>query len=333
MAQKIVGFYRDRSTADQVKEELINSGFDRSSINTFAGQQGQEGPSFWQEVKNFFGFAEDNDRELYAEATRRGGVAVAVSVDGDQSGEESRAIAIMQRHQPMDLDRSAEDWRAKGWQGSGAASQARGPAAGNAMAAGSENRAAQGANVVPVVEEELKVGKRQVQSGGVRIHTRVTERPVEQQVQLREEHVSVERRPADRPINPGDEAFRERIVQATATSEEAVVGKTARVVEEVVVNKDVEQKTQTVRDTVRRTDVEVERPAAGAQRGQTSGQGQFAPDQFVSQLSQDPRFRGRDWDSLEPEARRSFEERYPGSAWEQFKEVIHRGYDKVRQRT
>ena len=124
----------------------------------------------------------------------------------------------------------------------------------------SSTAAQQGEGVarLPVVEEELRIGKREVQTGGVRVRQEVSERPVEEQVNLREERVSVERRPVDRPI--GDAAaFQERTIEATETSEQAVVAKEARVVEEVVVNKEVEQRAETVRDTVRRTDVKVEK--------------------------------------------------------------------------
>ncbi len=107
-----------------------------------------------------------------------------------------------------------------------------------------------------VVEEDIQVGKRQVEGGGVRASTHVTETPVEKEVQLHEEHVEVERRPVDRPADA--DAFREQPIEATEYSEEAVVSKQARVIEEVVLNKDVRDRTETVRDTVRRTDVEVE---------------------------------------------------------------------------
>ena len=113
--------------------------------------------------------------------------------------------------------------------------------------------------VIPVVEEELRVGKRAVGSGSARIRSYVIERPVQEQVNLREEHVHVERRPVSGAAGtvPAD-AFRERSIEVTATSEEAVVAKEARVVEEVVLRKDVGERTETVSDTVRRTEVEVE---------------------------------------------------------------------------
>jgi uncharacterized protein (TIGR02271 family) len=115
-----------------------------------------------------------------------------------------------------------------------------------------------GETTIPVVEEELQVGKREVERGGVRVESRVEETPVTEEVQLREERVHVERRPVDRPVTDTDKAFREGTLEVTERAEEAVVSKSARVVEEVVVGKEVEEHTETVRDTLRRTDVDVQ---------------------------------------------------------------------------
>jgi len=118
-----------------------------------------------------------------------------------------------------------------------------------------------GDEVIPVAEEELQVGKREVNRGRVRIHSHVVERPVEEQVNLRQEHVQVERRPVEgsaRAAANDSDLFRERTVEMEERSEEPVIGKEARVREELVVRKDVDQKTQTVSDKVRRTEVEVE---------------------------------------------------------------------------
>ncbi len=126
---------------------------------------------------------------------------------------------------------------------------------------------------IPIVEEDIRIGKRVVGRGGVRVRSYVLERPVEQDVTLRDERVEVERRPVDRPAGtvPAD-AFRERSIEVTATGEEAVVQKDARVVEEVVVRKDAQERTETVRDTVRKTEVEVEdtRTEQTAPRTQTT---------------------------------------------------------------
>jgi uncharacterized protein (TIGR02271 family) len=114
---------------------------------------------------------------------------------------------------------------------------------------------------VPVVEEEVRIGKREVERGGVRVRTEVSEKPVEEQVNLREEHVRVERRPVDRPATQADlnKAMTESNLEVTERAEEAVVQKNARVVEEVVLGKEQTERSETVRDTVRRTDVEVEK--------------------------------------------------------------------------
>jgi uncharacterized protein (TIGR02271 family) len=112
--------------------------------------------------------------------------------------------------------------------------------------------------VIQAAEEELRVGKREVGGGRVRVRSYVTERPVEEQVELRQEHVSIERRPVDREITGAEAAFQERTIEAVERGEEAVVSKTARVTEEIGLRKDVERETETIRDTVRKQEVEVE---------------------------------------------------------------------------
>jgi uncharacterized protein (TIGR02271 family) len=130
---------------------------------------------------------------------------------------------------------------------------------GGAGLTGTESRLTdRGEEVIPVAEERLRVGKRDVSHGRVRIRAYVVETPVEEQVTLREERVAVERRPADRALSDAEQAFQERTIEAEERGEEAVVSKEARVTEEVVVRKEAEQRTETVSDTVRQTEVEVE---------------------------------------------------------------------------
>jgi uncharacterized protein (TIGR02271 family) len=120
---------------------------------------------------------------------------------------------------------------------------------------------------IPVVEEELRVGKREVEQGGVRVNTRVEETPVHEDVTVRDETVHVDRRTVDRPVSDADAAnFREGSFEVRERDEEVVVDKQARVVEEVNIRKDVDQRTETIDDTVRRTDVDVEQ-ISGRERG------------------------------------------------------------------
>lgn len=111
---------------------------------------------------------------------------------------------------------------------------------------------------VPIVEERLAVGKRTVESGAARVRTTITETPVEQQVNLREEHVHVERHAVDRPVGSVPNAFQEGTIEITESAEVPVVAKEARVVEEVTIGKEATERVETVRDTVKRTEVDVD---------------------------------------------------------------------------
>ena len=116
--------------------------------------------------------------------------------------------------------------------------------------------------VIPIVEEELAVGKRTVDSGGVRVYRRVIEIPAEESINLREEHVSVTHKVVDRPATETDFTQGERTIELTETAEEAVVGKNARVIEELLVGKNATERTEHIHDSVRRTEVEIEEVAA-----------------------------------------------------------------------
>ena len=206
--------------------------------------------------------------EYYAEGVRRGGTLVTVTT-GDENAQ--RAVDIMNGAGAVDIDARGTDYRTGGYAGYTQTAPAythdeivqerstyQPPA--HTTNTGTVNTG--GETVIPIVEEELAVGKRQVQGGGARIHTYITEKPVSEQVTLREEQVIVDRRPVDRTATDADMAFKEQSFEVTETSEVPVVSKTARVVEEVVVGKTATERTETVSDTVRRTDVDVEEVTA-----------------------------------------------------------------------
>ncbi len=115
--------------------------------------------------------------------------------------------------------------------------------------------AAAGDDIIEVVEENLEVGKQVVQTGGVEIRSHIVERPVEETVRLRKEHVWVERSPVNRPASAAD--LTGEVIKAEEHAEMAVVNKDARVVEEIELKKEVEQEEEVIRDTVRHTEVEV----------------------------------------------------------------------------
>jgi len=209
----------------------------------------------------------EGDAHFYAEGVRRGGTIVAVSDLDDDAAEQ--AADIMYRHSVVDIGRRGERYQQAGFTGFDRQAQ---PFTGDQIARERAASAqAQETVSIPVVEEELQVGKRQVQRGGARVYTHVSEQPVSEQVQLREEHVTVDRRPVSRPATEADmEAFREGSIEVPETSEEAVVSKQARVVEEVVVSKEATERAETVQGTVRHTDVDVQ-PMAGGRTAATAG--------------------------------------------------------------
>ncbi|HYO84830.1 MAG TPA: YsnF/AvaK domain-containing protein, partial [Bryobacteraceae bacterium] len=204
----------------------------------------------------------------------------------------------------------------------------------------------QGEQAIPVVQEELRVGKRDVRRGGVRVFSEIREQPVQENVQLRDETIRVERRSVDRPIDTREfDAFREGTIELTETDEEAVVEKRARVKEEVVISKDVDTRTETIRDTVRSTDVRVENTGTTsnydtdfrndfttryAGRGHQYDRYQPAYE-FGHRYASDQRYNNRDWSVVEPDLRRDWESRGHGT-WEDFKDSIRYGWDKVRGR-
>jgi uncharacterized protein (TIGR02271 family) len=197
----------------------------------------------------------EGDAVLVREGFRRGGGVVHADVPDDRFDEVAN---VLEASGAVDLDMRETEWRQAGWTGTttGAATGSAAPAAGGA--AQQLGRADDEASI-PVVEERLRVGKREVGHGRVRIRSYVVETPVQEQVTLHQERVNVERRPVDRPLTGADEAlFQERTIEATETAEEAVVAKEARVVGEVALRKTAEERTETIRDTVRRTEVEVD---------------------------------------------------------------------------
>jgi len=206
----------------------------------------------------------EESAQAYAESVRRGNVLVTAQVADNRVDEATR---IMQRKGLIDIEREAASWRASGWKGFDANSAPVSRAA-NGKNTQTTTRAANGTSLpkddtIKVVEENLQVGKRAVETGGVRVTSNVREVPVEEEVRLRQEHVEVERTPVDRPATPADlDTFKEGTLEVREIQEEAVVAKEARVVEEVRVRKSVDEHTEKVQDTVRRTDVQVEPMAA-----------------------------------------------------------------------
>jgi uncharacterized protein (TIGR02271 family) len=108
-------------------------------------------------------------------------------------------------------------------------------------------------------EEQLKVGKRNVVAGQVRLHKIVRTEEVNIPVELKSEHVVIERIPATEAKGAGATSFNEERIEIPLSREEAVVEKVSQVTGGVRVRKTEEVRQETVHDSVRREDIEEER--------------------------------------------------------------------------
>ena len=311
----------------------------------------------------------EEEAEYYAEGVRRGGTLLAVRVSDARVDD---VVDILNDSGPVDIERRAEYWRDEyGWEGY---DMDAGPYEADEISSfrtGLDEWDEEDYDydverdldvdeedvTLEVAEEELAVGKRR-HTRPVRVRTYVVETPVEEQVELREEHVEVERRPVDRKV--GDADFEERTVEMTEVEEEAVVEKRARVIEEIVLHKEAGTRTETVRDTVRRTEVEIDEDAEAvegeweeeewdldlpdfedledtfredyeANYADTAyGYHQVRPAYLYGyDLATSPRYRDRDWADLETEAQERWEAHNEGT-WPDFADAIEHGWQQVK---
>ena len=289
MSRTITAMFDNRAEAEQAKSRLQSSRIDADRIRIIDKSSSRSGSmqeepgeqGFMASLKELF--MPEEDAQAYGEGIRRGGFLLCAQVDEDQADE---AIRILDQDSTVDFDRRQDEWRTDGWQ----------PYAGSSAGFGSQSTNADRDRTVeeeriPLVEEELRVGKREVSRGGARVRSYVTEKPVHEQVNLREEHVSVERRPVDRKLERGEldssDMLRDRTIEMTETAEEAVVGKEARVREELVVKKTAEERVEQIDDTVRRTEVDVDEGASG--REDRSAFGSFGNERGSAERSDNDR--------------------------------------------
>lgn len=373
MAHTLAAVFEHRGDADRARTGLLNAGFGGNAVRlasgtgtpTQAGTDDSFGGGIMQFFSSLFGADDHADKQAYSSAINRG--HTVLTVDADSDDEIDRAADIIEGFGPLDIDEqqglpgrvpqpqtyqgaqssTVGSMQDAGLSGAGAMQGTSSTAAGamqgaQSAQAGSMQRTATEQQAIPVIQEELKVGKRTVQRGGVRVYQRVVETPVREDVTLREEHVTVERHPVDQPIDPDQvPAFQEKSFELRESAEEAVVQKSTRVVEEVVVGKEVSQRQDQISDTVRSTEVEVEQIAPDSDTHfRTHWQSNYATSggryedydpayRYGSSMATNASYRGRPWDDVEPELRSNWESSYPQSAWEKFKAAVREGWDRM----
>lgn len=236
MTTTVIGLFEDAGIVRKINDELVDAGCSQADLIVFGAHQGDVAVAEKVEEELLEREFDEQQARSYAENVRAGKILIAARIDDELS---DTATAIMERYEASDREDANESSRAD---------------------AGGRGQHSEQEQTTPVIEEELKVGKRQ-NTASVRAQRVVSERPVEQTVSLRQENVDVDRRPADRKLSAAEQeqAFKETAIEMPETKEEAVVSKEARVVGEVTLRKGEEEEQQTVKDSVRRADVEVDK--------------------------------------------------------------------------
>ncbi len=221
--------------------------------------------------KNLFG-NDDDEASRYTHVANKTGSLVTVHAQSEE--EAQRASDILDDNGAINVNERAAEYGYSGTTGTSSTNVGTSDYSGvNTGSSSATNLGtdADETNTLNVIREDIQVGKREVETGGVRLRSRIVERPVEEQLRLREERVTVERNPVDRAATTADfQNFKEGEIEMTERAEVPVVSKEARVVEEIKLSKDVTERTETINETARDTEVDVENLSKGNVTGKTN---------------------------------------------------------------
>jgi uncharacterized protein (TIGR02271 family) len=256
--QTVVAAYDSPAAAQAAVAALKAGGFHSDDISSFdKNRTGLRESGLWQRM--FGGGLARHEADVYSQSLQQGGMVVSVRVP---DSEVAHAVGILDVHRPIDVhDRAVT---------TGLAPAARVEAAAASIAATAPLVATQKVAVPPkfaeanqgvlrLAEEQLQVGKRMVETGRTRVRRFVTEREASADVTLHEEHAEVLRRAVTDPKYIGDVDWADSALEVRETAEQALVSKTARVVEEVALKNVGSEHIETVHDKLRRQEVEIER--------------------------------------------------------------------------
>ncbi len=252
MAQTVIGIFDYTSEAQEAVSYLVSNGFNRSDIDISSRGEATEGEAADYEdddnnsksgVSGFFShlFGSGDETDKYTEVGTKGAIVTVHTQSGDQA---EAAAKVLDNYGAIDVDERAEQYK----QTSGLSSSATMDTA----------KTAEG-DSIKIIEEKMQVGKREVETGGVRLRSRIVEQAVQEDIRLRTERVRVARTNVSRPATEADLAnFKDTTIEMIETAEVPVVSKEAYVTGEVSLGKEAEEKNQTVQGTVRKTEVDTE---------------------------------------------------------------------------
>lgn len=240
MTQTVVGLFERDSDAQKAVVILKRGGFNSDSIDVAKGTNTESRTALGEDGDNgivrFFKslFGDNDEADRYSKLSTDN--TTIVSVYAESTEEARKASGILDDAGAMDVDERYAGYSSD-----------------RQSASGSDD------TTISRVQEDLQVGKREVESGSVRVRSRIVERPVEESIRLREEHVNISRQQVDRPVTDADlAAFQDQEIELTERAEVPVVSKESRVVEEITISKDVNERMETIHDTVRNTEVDID---------------------------------------------------------------------------
>ena len=278
MSEHIVAVFDTEKAADAAARDLENAGVSASGIRRFrpdtmgAATDTSLGRTMESTSSTSGGFwawllgdepstettraLDPRDEERYGRYAHAGKTVLGVTINDD--ARISDALAVLESHHPIDVEENGEEMATKHAAAQAAITPASAPLADRGDATPSNLSDLSGREeVIPLAEENIEINKRTIDRGTTRIRRYVVETPVEREVTLHGERVTVERRTPTTTAGPLPGQFEERVVEVHESDEAPLVQKTAHVAEEVVIRREPTERTETVRDTVRREEVEV----------------------------------------------------------------------------
>ncbi len=245
--EKIVGVYDNLGKAKDAQRALEASGFPNRDISILEADSATEtdlrDAGWWRRL--FGRDVTSQESGTYGRVIASGGSVLTLRTSDTQL---PQAMRILNGHSPVSVnERSASEMSVA----LSSKLTAVPPSANTKLAAKEE--------VLRLTEEQIDIGKRVVETGKARIRRFVTEKPVESQITLHEEHADIERRAVTDPTLAKEVDWTDKTIEVTETGEEVVVTKSSRVVEEVIIHKKGSDSVQLIRDRVRRQQVEFER--------------------------------------------------------------------------
>ena len=263
--ETVVAAFDTKDHAMAALNALKAGGFHPSDISVFDSPRlagaaadaasGKRHAGFWQGI--FGGDVHRHEAEVFSQVVVDGGTVISVRVP---ESEVAQATGILDSHSPINVhDRAIT---------TGVAPAAHVETVAKTVAAASLPVVAQTVAVSPklaaanndvlrLAEEQLEVGKKMIETGRTRVRRFTTETDASKDISLHEEHAEVLRKALSKPTPIEDIDWADGEIEVRETAEQALVKKTARIVEEVQLRTHGTDHVETIHEKLRRQQAEV----------------------------------------------------------------------------